>query len=98
MAAMAGDLPGFASLAGDFGTDTDATQDVALPFAVMVGGVPYGTLTLSTNGWMELGGNTAGDADPSNDCLPSAAHTHPLIALYWDQLNTRATKLLTGSV
>jgi hypothetical protein len=86
------DLGGFATVPGN-----DAVANVALPFTVTVEGVNYNTVAISTNGWLELGGNTAGDSDPSNDCLPSAAHTNPLIAGYWDDLNPFGTGVRYGT-
>ncbi len=60
--------PGMLTVSGD-----DVTQNVTLPFSFKIEGVNYSTLTLSTNGWIEFGGNTSGDSDPTNDCLPTAA-------------------------
>jgi hypothetical protein len=93
MQASPDDLGGFATVAGN-----DAVSNVALPFPVKVEGVTYNTVGISTNGWLELGGNTAGDSDPSNDCLPSAAHTNPLIAGYWDDLNPFGTGVRYGTL
>jgi len=87
------DLGGFATVAGN-----DTVTNVALPFGVTVEGVTYNSVGISTNGWLELGGNTAGDSDPSNDCLPSAAHTNPLIAGYWDDHNPFGTGVRYGTL
>jgi hypothetical protein len=57
--------PGMLTLTGN-----DATANVSLPFTFTVEGTGYTSLTLSTNGWIEIGGNTSGNSDPTNDCLP----------------------------
>lgn len=89
-------ITGLQTLSGD-----DATADATLPFAVTIDGVDYTTLTLSTNGWIEFGGNTAdpNDAsDPSNDCLPTAAHANPFLAAYWDDMGTFGTEIRYGTL
>src|SRR6185295_2103528 len=78
---------GFATLTGN-----DATVNVTLPFTFTIEGTGYTTLALSTNGWIEFGSNTSGNSDPTNDCLPTSAHTNPFLAAYWDDLQT-----ITGS-
>jgi hypothetical protein len=87
------DITGFATLSGD-----DSTVDVTLPFSFTIEGTGYTTLALSTNGWLEFGGNTSGNSDPTNDCLPTSAHTHPLLAAYWDDLRPFGTNVRYGTV
>ena len=82
------DITGTTTLAGN-----DSTIDVALPFGFTIGGTNYSSVTISTNGWLEFGGNTSGNSDPTNDCLPSSAHTNPLLAAYWDDLNPFGTQV-----
>jgi hypothetical protein len=88
------DIPGtFTTLSGN-----DAIATPTLPFPVVIDGVSYTTLAISTNGWMEFGGNTAPDSDPTNDCLPSPAHSNPLLASYWDDMRTINSAIRYGTV
>jgi len=82
------DLTSFTTVSAD-----DTVANVVLPFTFTVDGVGYTSLALSSNGWLELGGNTYGGglggestSDPSNHCLPTADHTNPFLAMYWDDL------------
>src|SRR5262249_7864938 len=87
------DITGFSTLSGD-----DSTVDVTLPFSFTIEGTGYTTVALSTNGWLEFGGNTSGNSDPTNDCLPTSAHTHPFLAAYWDDLRPFGTNVRYGTV
>src|SRR5262249_5598815 len=75
------DISGFTTLSGN-----DSTANATMPFSVTLEGTSYNSVTISTNGWIELGGNTSGTSDPSNACLPTSQHTNPLIAYYWDDM------------
>ena len=87
------DISGFTTMSG-----ADQVTNVSLPFSVVIDGVSYSTVAVSTNGWLEFGGNTSGNSDPTNDCLPSSAHTNPLLAAFWDDLTPEGTNLRYGTV
>jgi hypothetical protein len=93
MAHSRDDIAGFTTLSGN-----DGTANATLPFAVVIGGTSYTTVTISTNGWLEFGGNTSGNSDPTNDCLPTSAHTNPFLAYYWDDMRTINTEIRYGTV
>src|SRR6185503_32015 len=60
------DIPGgFTPLTGD-----NATATPTIPFNVNIEGTNYNTVTISTNGWLEFGGNTSGNSNQTNTCLP----------------------------
>ena len=87
------DISGFTTLTGD-----EATANVSLPFSVTIEGTSYSSLTISTNGWIEFGGNTSGSTDFNNGCLPVSNHTNPFLAAYWDDLNPFGTIIRYGTV
>ncbi|MCW5890320.1 MAG: hypothetical protein KIT14_07180 [bacterium] len=87
------DVPGFQTLSGN-----DNVVTPTLPFSVTIDGVAYTSVAISTNGWLELGGNTAPNSDPVNDCLPTPKHTRPFLAAYWDDLQTQGTHIRYGTV
>ena len=74
------DLAFTSTLTGD-----DFAMSATLPFAVKLGGVDYTNVYITTNGWIEFGPGP-GSSDWTNDCLPSSAHTGPMVAAYWDDL------------
>src|SRR6185369_16074730 len=86
------DISGFLSLSGN------TTVTPTMPFSVTIEGVSYSTVTISTNGWLEFGGNTQGTSHPANVCLPTATHTNPFLAAYWDDLNPFGTTIRYGTV
>src|SRR5436305_8274155 len=86
------DISGFTTLSGD-----SATATPTIPFSVTIEGVTYTTVTISTNGWLEFGGNTQGTTDPTNACLPTSKHTNPFLAFYWDDLQTEGTAIRYGT-
>ncbi len=79
----AGNIPGLQTFSGD-----DVVQTATTPFSITIDGVAYTQVAISTNGWLEFGGNTSGNSDPTNDCLPTPAHTNPLFAAFWDDMQT----------
>jgi len=86
-------IPGLQTFSGD-----DATVNATLPFSVTIEGTSYGSVTISTNGWLEFGGNTQGTSDPTNACLPTSKHTNPFLAAYWNDLDTFGTNIRYGTV
>jgi hypothetical protein len=87
------DISGFTTFSGD-----NSTTSVSLPFGVVIDGVSYSTIVISTNGWIEFGSNTSGSSDPVNTCLPTASHTNPFLAAYWDDMSTASTNIRYGTV
>ncbi|GIW45634.1 MAG: hypothetical protein KatS3mg077_2916 [Candidatus Binatia bacterium] len=87
------DITGFSTLSGN-----ESTTTVTMPFSVTIEGATYNTLAISTNGWIEFGGNTSGSADPANECLPTSKHTNPFLAAYWDDMQTVASAIRYGAV
>src|SRR5882724_5899468 len=86
-------IPGLLTLSGN-----DATVNATMPFSVVIGGTSYSLITISTNGWIEFGGNTQGTSDPANASLPTSKHTNPFLAAYWDDLQTFGTNIRYGVV
>src|SRR5438067_1914343 len=86
-------IPGLLTLSGN-----DNTVNATMPFSVVIGGTSYSLITISTNGWIEFGGNTQGTSDPTNASLPTSKHTNPFLAAYWDDLNTFGDNIRYGVV
>lgn len=79
------------------GTNSTATGDdgiqnnIPFGFPFNFGGVMYGTFSISTNGWIRLGGVVNGQSWVNN--LSPANPQNPLIAAFWDDHNRN-----TGSI
>src|SRR5436190_2979409 len=86
-------IPGLLTLSGN-----DSTVNATMPFSVVIGGTSYSLITISTNGWIEFGGNTQGTSDPANASLPTSKHTNPFLAAYWDDLDTFGDNIRYGVV
>src|SRR5438552_3489077 len=86
-------IPGLLTFSGD-----NATVNATMPFSVVIGGTSYSLITISTNGWIEFGGNTQGTSDPANASLPTSKHTNPFLAAYWDDLDTFGDNIRYGVV
>src|SRR5438477_7141731 len=84
-------IPGLLTFSGD-----NATVNATMPFSVLIGGTSYSLITISTNGWIEFGGNTQGTSDPANASLPTSKHTNPFLAAYWDDLDTFGDNIRYG--
>src|ERR1051325_10958531 len=92
------DNSGFTTLSG-----LDNLATVTLPFTVTLEGTAYSTLAISTNGWLEFGGNSCtscgtNNADSTNAALPTSKHTRPLVAAYWDDSNPFGNAIRYGTV
>lgn len=72
------------ALSNNFSGD-DASATATMPFSITLGGTTYNTIYISSNGFIEFTAGTGG-TDWSNDALPSANHSNPLVAGYWDDL------------
>ena len=83
------DISGWSTLSGD-----ESYVNITLPFGVNISGTSYTIVHLSTNGWLEFftaGGGT--ETDFSNDCLPSAEHSNPMLCWFWDDLVSNGTNI-----
>ncbi len=87
------DISGFATLTGN-----DSVVSTSMPFSVNIEGQNWSVLSISTNGWIEFGGNTSGSSDPNNTCLPAANHSNPFLAVYWDDMQTVSSAIRYGTV
>src|SRR5262249_31221526 len=85
-------VPGLLTLSGN-----DSVATANLGFTLTLEGQNYTNVAISTNGWLEFGGNTAGDSDLTNDCLPTPVHTNPFLAAYWDDMRTFGTAIRYGT-
>jgi hypothetical protein len=80
------------------------TQEVEAETEVYLGGLTSQvenlalSVAVSTNGWLEFGGNTSGGASATNTCLPSSAHTNPFLAAYWDDMRTVGLAVRYGTI
>lgn len=61
---------------------------VPLGFDLVIEGVAYRQIAISTSGWIEFGGATTPSSidasDWENESLPTAKHTNPFLAGFWD--------------
>jgi hypothetical protein len=93
------DLTGFTTLSGN-----DALATATMPFTLTIDGTGYTTVAISTNGWLEFGGNTCvsgcgtANSDPVNTTLPTSKHTNPFLAAFWDDLQTFSNAIRYGTV
>ncbi|MCP4441846.1 MAG: hypothetical protein GY810_23310 [Aureispira sp.] len=83
-------LTNYGVLSGD-----DVSVVATLPFTVTLGGTAYTSLYISSNGFVEFAAGTGG-TDLSNDALPSANHSNPLVAGYWDDLVSEGDNIQYG--
>src|SRR5205814_5808826 len=60
-------------------------------------GTSYSTLTIGTNGVIVFG-TTSGANPTANATLPSSSFSNPMLAYYWDDLQTEGTNIRYGTV
>src|SRR4029077_685900 len=89
LAFSADDISGFSTLTGN-----ELCENAPRPFSIRIDRTNYSTIAMSTNGWIEFGGNTSGNSDPTNDCLPTSAHTNPFLAAFWDDMVTAGSSTI----
>src|SRR5262245_36431000 len=93
------DLSGFTTLSGN-----DALATATMPFTLTIDGTGYTTVAISTNGWLEFGGNTCvsgcgtANSDPVNTTLPTSKHTNPFLAAFWDDLQSFTNHIRYGTI
>ncbi|HPD23730.1 MAG TPA: hypothetical protein PK285_04925, partial [Bacteroidales bacterium] len=80
------DISGATVLSGD-----DVTANYTMPFSLIIDGVSYNTITISTNGWISFG--NPGSSYYNNTSLPSASFSAPTIFPYWDDLVTNGNNI-----
>ncbi len=75
----------------------DVRLQVTMPFGIEIAGTTHTALTISSNGWVEFGGNTVTSVlDYENACLPTLATSNPLLAAYWDDLELEGNGIVAG--
>ncbi|SEQ10477.1 T9SS-dependent choice-of-anchor J family protein [Flavobacterium urocaniciphilum] len=79
-------------------TGDDGTQNgLPIGFTFKYGGVDFTTFSVTTNGWIRLGGNIPGSGWTNDATNFASANFRPLIAALWDD-NHRNTGAITYSV
>ena len=77
----------------------DSTVDVTLPFSFTVEGAElHDAFPLRRTAGSSSAATPRATATRRNDCLPTSAHTNPLLAAYWDDLNPFGTNVRYGTV
>ena len=61
----------------------------AVPAGVLYDGVMYSSVSMSTNGFVQLGGSSG--ASPVNQVIPDAAAPHNVLAAFWTDLHPAGT-------
>ena len=78
--------PGTQLALSDFGDNQDDVTTVNLPFTFKFYGVDYDQISVSSNGWVSMGSTDMKSF--RNYPLPGPGGPSPMIAVFWDDLNT----------
>ena len=79
-------------------TGDDETVVYDIPFDVEVDGTAYGSVCISTNGFVVLTNSTTCSSLPGNYSLPTSSYSVPIIAAYWDDLETEGNGIRYNTV
>ena len=78
--------PGTQLALSDFGDNQDDVTTVNLPFTFKFYGIDYNQISVSSNGWVSMGSTDMKSF--RNYPLPGPGGPSPMIAVFWDDLNT----------
>lgn len=74
----------------------DGQFGYTMPFSIIIDGVAYNTLSVSTNGVVIFGSTTA-TMPTGNTCLPATNYTNPMLFWSWDDMVTRVRTISQGT-
>ena len=85
-------VPGF-----EAGSD-DGLYELPLPFTFLYYGIPYTSISISTNGYATFGAPVANIDSYTNDCPLDATTPDALIAVFWDDLFASSATAPLGTI